>query len=119
MSYISNQVGFRIRKLREVHNISRESLASTLELSDSYIGLIERGTRGVTIHNLVKIANYFNVSMDYFFMDENASSKFTSTRLQHISHIIDGLSQEDYEFIVRMTTNFLIHFNQRNIEEKK
>ncbi|TCK92421.1 helix-turn-helix protein [Natranaerovirga hydrolytica] len=109
MKYHCDKVGIRIRTLREDNQLSREHLADILDLSDSYIGLIERGNRGITINNLVKIANYFNVSIEYFFEDRSNNSIVTSTRLKNLSNLIDSLDEEDYAFVLHIIKDMVFH----------
>jgi len=58
-------LGNKIRKLRKDNNLTQEMLADEIDLSFTYIGQVERGVRGINIPNLIKIANRFNVSLDY------------------------------------------------------
>lgn len=106
------EVGKRIRQLRECKKISREELAEILELSDSYIGLIERGARGITLENLVKIANLFEVSLDYFVVE---SKEFTpSKQIQYLLKTIDSFNENDYNFIVNIVSELVQHLNSKS-----
>jgi len=115
MSYSSKYIGQRIRALRENNNISREALAEQLELSDSYIGLVERGTRGITLTNLVKIANYFEVSIEYFFLEKKGEimHNITSTRLDHLAKIIETVDDDDYEFLLKIIKEMTVHLKNK------
>ena len=55
----------RLQNLREYNEISRKELASFLNISVSAIGMYERGAREPNIDILIKLANYFNVSLDF------------------------------------------------------
>ena len=58
-------LGNKIRQLRKDNNLTQEALAEEIGLSYTYLGQIERGTRGINIPNLIVIANRFNVSLDF------------------------------------------------------
>lgn len=58
-------LGNKIRQLRKDNNLTQEALADEIELSYTYLGQVERGVRGINLPNLVKLANKFNVSLDY------------------------------------------------------
>lgn len=62
-------LGNKIRQLRKANNLTQEVLAEQLDLSYTYLGQVERGIRGINLPNLIKIANRFNVSVDYLLSD--------------------------------------------------
>ncbi|MEM9423827.1 MAG: helix-turn-helix transcriptional regulator, partial [Spirochaetota bacterium] len=47
--------GYHVRKLRKDKNLSQEQLAEKSELHRTYIGMIERGEKNITLLNIVKI----------------------------------------------------------------
>lgn len=55
----------RLRKLRESRRITQKELAKILNVSESAIGMYERGEREPNFETVDKIANYFNVPIDY------------------------------------------------------
>lgn len=57
-------LGLRIKKRRKSLNMTQERLAETTNISISFLGHIERGSRKASIDTLVKIANALDISMD-------------------------------------------------------
>lgn len=57
--------GKRIKKLRLEQGLKQKELAEKLGISTSSIGMYEREARQPDTEILKKIANYFNVSIDY------------------------------------------------------
>lgn len=55
----------RLRKLREKRGISRSVLGERCGLSKDIMRKYERGEREPTLDSLIKIADFFEVSMDY------------------------------------------------------
>jgi transcriptional regulator with XRE-family HTH domain len=109
----SDFIGTRIRKLRESNQLSRESLADILGLSDSYIGLIERGTRGITISNLLKIANYFNVPLDYFVTQQSDNRSLDKNpRILEVANYIKHLEDDDYHCLLQIIEHFTNHYKK-------
>ena len=53
------KVGLRIKDLRAVHDVSQERFANKIS--------IEVGQRNVTLQNLAKIANGFDMTLSEFF----------------------------------------------------
>lgn len=51
--------------MRKEKNLKQEELANALNVSKGIISLWENGLREPTMNNLVTIASYFHVSIDY------------------------------------------------------
>jgi transcriptional regulator with XRE-family HTH domain len=68
---IRNKIGQRIKKLRDIKNMSQKDLAYTADLDRSYIASIENGKRNVSIVNIEKIAKAFDINLKDFFNDVN------------------------------------------------
>lgn len=60
--------------LRHEHNITQAQLANELGIGTSTIGMYESGIRKPSYNVLKKIANYFNVSVDYLVKDSNCEN---------------------------------------------
>ena len=55
----------RLRELREKRHISQLKLAMDLSVNQNTISRYEKGIREADYNTLIKIADYFNVSIDY------------------------------------------------------
>ena len=55
----------RLKFLREQKNISQVKLALDLKMKQNSIGRYETGQREADYATLIKIADYFNVSIDF------------------------------------------------------
>ncbi len=55
----------RLKELRKKNNVSQLKLAMDLELNQNTISRYENGVREADYATLIKIADYFNVSIDY------------------------------------------------------
>ncbi len=62
-------LGRRLRQERHKMNWTQEKLAERIEVSDAYIGQIERGERSLSLDTLVKLANQLGVTVDYLLHD--------------------------------------------------
>ncbi|NSW91330.1 MAG: helix-turn-helix transcriptional regulator [Firmicutes bacterium] len=58
-------IGQRIRELRREHNLTQQQFAALFNLNDSTISLYENEKREPEYHTLVKIADHFNVTVDW------------------------------------------------------
>jgi transcriptional regulator with XRE-family HTH domain len=57
-------LGDKVRELRKEKNLSQEELAHRADVHRTYIGMIERAEKNVTIINLEKIARAIGVSIE-------------------------------------------------------
>ena len=64
------EMGKRIRMLRKKAHMTQAILAEKLEISTSFLGHIERGTRILSLETLVRIAGYFDVLTDYLILGD-------------------------------------------------
>ena len=55
----------RLRELRLERNMSQQRLAMELSMTQNTISRYEHGEREPGIKELIRIADYFNVSLDY------------------------------------------------------
>ncbi len=59
--------GNRIRKLRTENGWSQEELAYKTEFHRTYIGMIERAERNISLKNIERFAKTFNISIKDLF----------------------------------------------------
>lgn len=63
---IAKLIGNRIRKKRIELGLSQEALGEMCDLHRTYIGVLERGEKNVTVMTLMKIANALNEPVSFF-----------------------------------------------------
>ena len=99
-------LGQRIRKQRTQLGWTQETLAERINVSTSFVGHIERGTRKASLETLVSLANALNVSLDYLMagslnnsiigpIPQGLSSKQRTALQEILSTIQDNLSTWD------------------------
>lgn len=68
----SNIIAFgeQVKKLRIAQNISQEELAHRCGFYRTYIGMVERAERCITLSNVYKIAKGLNVDIKALFDNE-------------------------------------------------
>lgn len=59
--------GDRVRELRKVKGLSQEDLSFKAELHRTYIGMIERAEKNITLTNIEKIAKALDVDIKELF----------------------------------------------------
>lgn len=68
---ILNLFGENVRKYRRLLNISQEELAFKANLHRTYIGMIERAEKNITLINIEKIANSLGVKIEDLLKNSN------------------------------------------------
>jgi len=63
------QFGNRVREERLKKGLSQEDLASRAGVHRTYIGMVERAERNITLENIEKIANALDVKLDVLFKE--------------------------------------------------
>ena len=69
--HILNIFGENVRKYRRLLNISQEELADKADLHRTYIGMIERAEKNITLVNIEKIANALEVKIEDLLKNSN------------------------------------------------
>ncbi len=85
-------IGFKIRKLREEHDLSQPKLASALQISQSELSKIENGqTKKIDFLFMDKVAKYFNKNLEYF-IDSNAQTNNVKKNLGTIAYNVETIN---------------------------
>lgn len=69
---ILQQLGERVRELREQAGVSQEQLANEIGIDRTYISGIERGRRNPSIQSIYRIAKGLNISLEELFKGFNS-----------------------------------------------
>lgn len=69
-------MGEKIKQLRKLKGKTQKNLANYLSCSEAQISHIENGNRKSSIDDLRKIAIFFDMPYDYFFVQKNAVVNF-------------------------------------------
>ena len=66
---ILKRFGQRVRNERIRLRISQEELASRADVHRTYIGIIERAEKNITLENIEKVCKALNLTIGEFFKD--------------------------------------------------
>lgn len=66
---ILKKFGLKVRQERLKLGLSQEELAARAGVHRTYIGMIERAEKNITLENIEKICNALDVSIHDFFTD--------------------------------------------------
>ena len=66
---LPQKIGLVIRNLRLKKNLSQEDLADKCGLHRTYIGILERGEKNMTIETAFRVTQALNISLTDFFAE--------------------------------------------------
>lgn len=64
---IQKKFGQRIQQLRKQKGMSQETFALSIDMDRTYLASIETGKRNLSLQNIKKLADGFNVSLSELF----------------------------------------------------
>lgn len=67
---VRNEIGKRIKLLREASGFTREELAEKAEISSKFLYEVEKGRKGLSADTLLKISRTLSCSCDYIMTGE-------------------------------------------------
>ena len=91
-------VGERIRNIRENFHMSREKFSEMIDVSEVFLGQIERGERSLSIKTLKKIVDYTGFSADFILFGNIEDNDDISK----INHILSKCSDDTLKYIYEL-----------------
>ena len=96
-----SNIGSKIRKERRLKGLTQSELSKKLEISASYLNLIESGRRTITVPLLIKIGNELGISLKDLTLESNKRllSDVMEVLSNELFEDLDITNQETSEFI--------------------
>ena len=110
MDYI--KLGDRIREERKRLHLTQAMLAEAVDISDTYMGAIERGERSLTLDTLVRIVNRLGVSVDYL-LGESVHDTNSNINDQ-FRQITDDQPLERKQLAIKVLRVIFAHYNNED-----
>ena len=104
------RLGKRIREERKRLNLTQAELAESIDISDTYMGSIERGERSLTLDTLVRLVNRLGVTVDYMLADSVSDND--SNIMEQFKQIMYGQSLERKQMAINVLRAIFSYFNQ-------
>ena len=117
-SFDQKEIGKRIRDQRLKNKLTIEKLCELLDVSPSFIGLVERGTSGISLEKLYRLSEIFHVSTDYLIKGnqdvETSSQQQNNSALDALNAYLYNSTEDEILFILS-----LIKFIKPRVEIKQ
>ena len=107
------RLGKRIREERQRLNLTQAALAEAVDISDTYMGAIERGERSLTLDTLVRLVNRLGVTIDYMLADSVSDSD--PNILEQFKQITDCQPLERKQLAIKVLRTIFSHFEGEDI----
>lgn len=108
-------LGNRIRQKRNQLDISQEQLSEMCGLSPTYVGIIERGDKKLSVSTLVKIANALKVNTDYLLGD---SIKYdNSDMIEKATKMLSDMDDNEIQYTYELISNTRKFLNKNNLNK--
>lgn len=102
------RLGERVREERRKSGLTQAQLAEAIDISDTYMGAIERGERSLTLDTLVRLVNRLGVTVDYLLSDSVSDSD--ANIMEQFKQIIDGQPIERKQMAVNVLRTIFAYF---------
>jgi transcriptional regulator with XRE-family HTH domain len=108
-------IGQRIKLLRQDRGMTQVELAAQLKISQSNLSAIERGARGVTVNQLVRITRALGASTDDILSDTKAPEPGARPRkkLMHRLRRVQELAEGDQRILLKLLDGLLMRREER------
>ena len=103
------RLGERIREERLRLHLTQAQLAESVDISDTYMGAIERGERSLTLDTLVRLVNRLGVTVDYLLVDSVSDSD--SNIMEQFKQIIDNQPMERKQMAINVLRTIFAYFD--------
>lgn len=106
--FSKEDAGQRIRALRQARGITQVELAKALGIDQSNVSSIERGVRGLTVHQVLKLSRALHVSADEILSGAaTRDNGFMDRRFLRRVQKIDTLSKRQKDALLLTIDTFL------------
>ncbi len=102
MGFDQLEMGKRIRAERKKNRLTIERLCELLEVSPSFIGLVERGDSGISLEKLCRLSEILNVSTDYLLMGDKTTPPPQEKNLGVLNAALLHYSEEELQFVMEL-----------------
>ncbi len=107
------KLGKRIREERQRLNLTQAQLAESIDISDTYMGAIERGERSLTLDTLVRLVNRLGVTVDYLLSDYVSDTD--SNIIEQFKQIVDCQPLERKQMAVNVLRTIFSYFEDNDM----
>lgn len=130
MEYTNKYIGQRMRDERNKRSLTIKQLSELIGITPAFLGLIERGQRGIRINKLCELSDVFSISLHELlkrdgieYTNENAiaetrcdyinSLKTKVNKLETLNLLLSNINEDELDFIIDFAKSFKKFMNNQ------
>jgi transcriptional regulator with XRE-family HTH domain len=94
------RIGENIRAARKSKNLTIETLSELAEISESFLGTVERGESSISIDTLINLCTVLDVSADSLIMYRKESAPALSDKRDTLLTMLKNATEEELCFLI-------------------
>lgn len=102
------EMGERVRNIREGMYLNRERFSEMIDISEVFLGQIERGECSISIKTLTNLIAFTGNSSDFILYGDSTKNSY----IEKITRILENSSDETIELVYNML-NDLYRYNKK------
>ena len=106
-------IGERLRGIRENMNMTREKFSEKIDITDSFLGQIERGERALSAKTVKTVVKYTGVSADYLLFGKDSNNE-TIKKINNILTVNSEITSDFIYHIVMCSNDFCKKIREEN-----
>jgi len=103
---LKKDIGEKIRYERKYRNLSLDECAKILGITASFLGLVERGDRCLSLDKLIKFCSVFGLSVDSLIYGDSMFREDPFTLKDDIVYQLAGMTEKDYNIILGLIKSY-------------
>jgi transcriptional regulator with XRE-family HTH domain len=115
------EIGERIKALRQEQGVTQIRLGEILDMTQSNLSAIERGVRGVTVHQVVRLAKALHVSTDAILLASKAPQPGNRPKKRLMRRLlrVQELGERDQKVLLDLLDSFVAAAHRRRGDQAK
>jgi len=93
-------IGANIRAARKKRNLTLEVLSGLSGISESFLGMVERGASSISIETLIALCDALDVTADSLLMEGREDTLRPSNKLDTLYTMLKNADDNDIEFLI-------------------
>jgi transcriptional regulator with XRE-family HTH domain len=114
MKYDMKHVGRNIRTARKKKNLTLEVLSGLAGVTDSFLGMVERGASSLSIENLIAICDALDVTPNMLLVEGRENESRPSDKRDTLHTMLKNATDDELNFYI----NFVKLYRGNNSSKK-
>jgi len=100
MKYDQKHIGENIRAARKKKNLTLEVLSGLADVSESFLGMVERGASSLSMETLIAVCDALDVTADSLLMEGREVDTRPSGKRDTLNTMLKNATDEELDFYI-------------------